>query len=160
MRPGPLRIGGLPIEPVRPQLCRPDRDRSDDAQRSPGIDGLTPSQQEHRSNAHARNAASASLGVREHSGAGPGRGLGEEGSDPQAVESMTTPETHNEAYSSPLRWMKLDQYCSLSGDTRGAVHARRRKGQWFDGKHCRVGPDGNLWINPEEVNKWVESSQR
>ncbi|WP_377153615.1 excisionase [Roseateles sp. UC29_93] len=73
---------------------------------------------------------------------------------------MTTSATTSSAYVSPLRWIKLDQYCTLSGDTRDAVHARRRKGQWHDGMQCRVGPDGNLWINPEEVNKWVESSQR
>jgi hypothetical protein len=60
-------------------------------------------------------------------------------------------------YTSPLRWMRLAIYCQLSGDSADAVHARRRKRQWVDGRHCRVGPDGNLWVNPEEVNKWVES---
>ena len=60
-------------------------------------------------------------------------------------------------YNSPLRWMRLAIYCQLSGDSADAVHARRRKRQWVDGLHCRVGPDGNLWVNPEEVNKWVES---
>ena len=59
-------------------------------------------------------------------------------------------------YLSPLRWIRLATYCELSGDTADAVHARRRKRQWMDGLHCRLGPDGNLWINPEEVNKWVE----
>jgi hypothetical protein len=60
------------------------------------------------------------------------------------------------AYVTPLRWVRLATYCDLSGDTPDAVHARRRKRQWTDGLHCRVGPDGNLWVNPEEVNKWVE----
>ena len=57
----------------------------------------------------------------------------------------------------PLRWIKLNKYCELSGDTRDAVHTRRRKGVWIDGMQCRIGPDGNLWINPEEVSRWVES---
>lgn len=57
----------------------------------------------------------------------------------------------------PLRWIKLSLYCERTGDTPGAVHARRRKRQWLDGLHCKMGPDGNLWINPDEVNKWVES---
>jgi hypothetical protein len=62
-------------------------------------------------------------------------------------------------YTSPLRWIRLAQYCQLSGDTSDAVHARRRKLQWQDGHHCKIGPDGNLWINPEQVNKWVESNE-
>ena len=62
-------------------------------------------------------------------------------------------------YASPLRWIKLAEYCRLSGDTSDAVHARRRKLQWKDGVQCKVGPDGNLWINPEEVNKWVEGQR-
>lgn len=60
------------------------------------------------------------------------------------------------AYLSPLRWVRLALYCQISGDTADAVHARRRKRQWADGLHCRVGPDGNLWVNLEEVNRWIE----
>ncbi|HEX6707356.1 MAG TPA: three-Cys-motif partner protein TcmP [Albitalea sp.] len=30
--------------------------------------------------------------------------------------------------------------------------------QWIDGQHCRLGPpDGNLWVDPEEVNWWMQS---
>jgi hypothetical protein len=66
--------------------------------------------------------------------------------------------TDDAPYISPLRWVRLAIYCQISGDTADAVHARRRKGQWTDGVQCRVGPDGNLWVNPSEVNKWIESS--
>lgn len=62
-------------------------------------------------------------------------------------------------YASPMRWIRLATYCELSGDTADAVHARRRKRQWTDGQQCKIGPDGNLWVNPEEVNKWVESQE-
>lgn len=55
------------------------------------------------------------------------------------------------------RWVRLAQHCALTGETPGAIHARRRKRIWQDGVHCRVGPDGNLYVNPEEFNKWVES---
>lgn len=67
-------------------------------------------------------------------------------------------QTDPTVYLSPLRWLRLATYCQLSGDTADAVHARRRKRQWTDGVQCRVGPDGNLWVCPEEVNKWIESS--
>lgn len=56
----------------------------------------------------------------------------------------------------PYRWIRLALHCTATGDTPDAVHARRRKRQWQDGVQCRVGPDGNLYINPEEYNKWVE----
>ncbi len=55
-----------------------------------------------------------------------------------------------------IKWVKLKRYCQLSGDTACAVHAKRRKGAWLDGVHCKVGPDGNLWVNILEVESWVE----
>lgn len=55
------------------------------------------------------------------------------------------------------RWVKLTKHCAATGDTPDAVHARRRKRVWTDGVQCRLGPDGNLYVNPQEYNKWVES---
>lgn len=55
------------------------------------------------------------------------------------------------------RWIRLAKHCDATGDTPDAVHARRRKRIWTDGVQCRVGPDGNLYVNPEEFNNWVES---
>jgi hypothetical protein len=57
------------------------------------------------------------------------------------------------------RWIKLPLHCQITGDTSDAVHARRRKGQWRDGVQCQKGPDGNMYVNPEEWNKWVESNR-
>lgn len=56
-----------------------------------------------------------------------------------------------------MNWVKLKKYCELSGDTTDAVHAKRRKGIWLDEKQCRLAPDGNLWINLMEVEKWVQN---
>ena len=58
-----------------------------------------------------------------------------------------------------MKWVKLKKYCELSGDTHHAVHAKRRKGVWLDERECRVAPDGNLWINLLEVEKWVENNK-
>lgn len=55
-----------------------------------------------------------------------------------------------------MRWVKLSKYCDLTGDTSDAVHAKRRKGHWVDGVHCKVAPDGNLWVNLEAVELWVQ----
>lgn len=54
-----------------------------------------------------------------------------------------------------MKWVKLKRYCEISGDTPDAVHAKRRKGAWLDDIHCKIAPDGNLWINVEEVEKWI-----
>lgn len=54
-----------------------------------------------------------------------------------------------------MKWIKLKEYCRQTGDTADAVHAKRRKGQFIDGEHCKIGPDGNLWINVEAVERWV-----
>ncbi len=59
-----------------------------------------------------------------------------------------------------MQWIKLKKYCELSGDTADAVHAKRRKGQWLDNIHCKIAPDGNLWINIIEVEKWVANGNR
>ena len=46
----------------------------------------------------------------------------------------------------PHKWVRLNRYCELTGDTSSAVHARRKKGVWIDGKHTTLAPDGKLWV--------------
>lgn len=69
---------------------------------------------------------------------------------------MSTPSSYESVQASPLKWVRLSKYCLWSGDTVAAVRARRKKGQWLNGVQCRLGPDGKLWINLREVEKWVE----
>ena len=59
-----------------------------------------------------------------------------------------------------MKWVKLKKYCELSGDTSDAVHAKRKKGQYVDGVHCKLAGDGNLWVNLEQVEKWVEEGSK
>jgi len=58
-----------------------------------------------------------------------------------------------------MKWVRLKKYCELSGDTAEAVKARRSNGKWAEGKHSKKGPDNKIWVNLEEVDKWVENSQ-
>jgi hypothetical protein len=55
-----------------------------------------------------------------------------------------------------VKWVKLGRYCELTGETPGSVKAKRRAGHFIDGVHTKVAGDGNLWVNLEEVGKWVE----
>ena len=59
-----------------------------------------------------------------------------------------------------MKWVKLKKYCEISGDTSNAVHAKRKRGVWLDGIQCQVGPDGNIWINVIEVERWVEHGNK
>ena len=59
-----------------------------------------------------------------------------------------------------MKWVKLKKYCEESGETKDAVHSKRRKGQFVDGIHTKIAADGNLWVNIEEVEKWVELGNR
>lgn len=54
--------------------------------------------------------------------------------------------------------VKLSRYCELTGDTPDAVHMRRRRGEWVDGRHCHIIGGRRLWIDLAEVNAWVRSS--
>lgn len=59
-----------------------------------------------------------------------------------------------------VKWVKMKKYCQESGDTANAVHAKRKKGMWLDGIQCKIGPDGNIWINLFEVERWVENGNK
>ncbi|CAM4388704.1 MAG: hypothetical protein LEGION0403_FIIPPAGN_02629 [Legionella sp.] len=59
-----------------------------------------------------------------------------------------------------VKWVKLKKYCNDSGDTANAVHAKRKKGIWLDGIQCKIGPDGNVWVNLIEVERWVEHGNK
>jgi len=59
-----------------------------------------------------------------------------------------------------MKWVKLKKYSELSGDTTAAVHSKRQNGVWLDNVHCKIAPDGNLWVNLQEVEKWVEGKQK
>lgn len=74
--------------------------------------------------------------------------------------SSTDTEDRTEELVAPYRWVRLAKHCEATGDTSAAVHARRRKLIWKDGVHCRVADDGNLYVNPEAYNKWVEGENQ
>lgn len=55
-----------------------------------------------------------------------------------------------------MKWVKAKKYYELSGETLDSVKAKRRAGHFIEGVHYKLAPDGNIWINTEEVEKWVE----
>lgn len=57
-----------------------------------------------------------------------------------------------------MKWLKLEKYCTVSGDTKDAIYNRRRNGIWLDGRECKV-VQGNIWVNTEAVEQWIEKSK-
>lgn len=54
-----------------------------------------------------------------------------------------------------LSWVRAEKYCEESGEPMSAVMDRIHSGVWAAGKHYkRTGPR-TLWINRQEVDKWV-----
>lgn len=54
-----------------------------------------------------------------------------------------------------MKWVKLDKYCELSGDTKQAVYFRRKTFLWKEGVQLRKDPQNRLWVNLEEVENWL-----
>ena len=59
-----------------------------------------------------------------------------------------------------IEWVKLVKYCELTGETRDSVMKKRSSGMFLDGVHCKIAPDGNIWVNLAEVEKWVEQGSQ
>lgn len=55
-----------------------------------------------------------------------------------------------------MNWVKLKKYCELKGETTDAVHGKRKTGLWIDGLQCKIAEDGNLWVDLDMVDEWVE----
>lgn len=60
----------------------------------------------------------------------------------------------------PKKWVSIKAYCALTGETEKAITRRREKGIWLDGRHTTIGPNGRLWVNLIEADKWVESGNQ
>ena len=58
-----------------------------------------------------------------------------------------------------LKWVKLNRYYELSGDTQDAFYSKKRKAIWREGVQFRTAADGAVWINLEAVNSWAEKSK-
>lgn len=54
-----------------------------------------------------------------------------------------------------IEWVPLKRYCELTGETANAVHVRRSKGIWIDGRHSKKVAGIGLWVNLREVEKWI-----
>lgn len=59
-----------------------------------------------------------------------------------------------------LRWVRINRYCEISGETVDAVQGRLRTGVWLRDVHARQ-PQGSkeLWVNLPAVEDWAEGKK-
>lgn len=59
----------------------------------------------------------------------------------------------------PIKWVKLNRFCDLSGYTEKAIAGKIATGIWVENTEYRYAPDGKIQVNLEAYEKWVESGQ-
>lgn len=56
----------------------------------------------------------------------------------------------------PFPWVLINKLSDATGYTDDAVRAKRKRGVWIEGVHWRKAPDGRLFFNLPEIQKWIE----
>lgn len=54
------------------------------------------------------------------------------------------------------KWVREKRLIELTGMTHDQIKQRRQNRQWVEKRQWKWGPDGKIWYNPEEIDRWVE----
>lgn len=55
-----------------------------------------------------------------------------------------------------MNWVLINKLVDATGYTNNAIRAKIKKGVWQEGRHFRKAPDGRLFFNLKEIQRWVE----
>lgn len=55
-----------------------------------------------------------------------------------------------------VRFVKLSVFCETSGYTEKAIRRKIEDGHWLEGYEYRRAPDGNILVDLEGYQRWVE----
>lgn len=55
-----------------------------------------------------------------------------------------------------MNWVLIKKLYDLSGITENASYAYIKKGIWREGKHYKKAPNGRIFCNVKEIEKWIE----
>jgi len=58
-----------------------------------------------------------------------------------------------------MKYMRVAKFCDESGWTDRAVRRKIQDGVWVEGKQYRRAPDGNVLIDVEGYERWVEGER-
>ena len=53
------------------------------------------------------------------------------------------------------RFVTIEMCAAITGLSKGAVGKRIERGYWIEGRQFRKAADGRIWIDMQEVEKWV-----
>lgn len=56
------------------------------------------------------------------------------------------------------RWVLIGRAAELTGYSENAIRHKVKGGAWVQGRIWRKARDGRIFINLEELDRWVESS--
>jgi hypothetical protein len=57
-----------------------------------------------------------------------------------------------------IKWVLITKVIELIGYTDDAIRAKIKKGVWLQGIHWKKAPDGRLFFNLPEIQKWIEKA--
>jgi len=61
---------------------------------------------------------------------------------------------------SPNRWVLIKRLAEITGYSEDAIRLKVKNGTWVQGRIWRKAPDGRIFINLDEFERWVESDIR
>lgn len=55
------------------------------------------------------------------------------------------------------RFVRISKFVEETGYTKRAVESKIYRGDWLEGRHYRRAPDGNIMMDMEGYERWVEN---
>lgn len=55
-----------------------------------------------------------------------------------------------------MRYVRIQKFAELTGNTEQAVQTKIARGTWVEGHEYRRAPDGNIYVDVEGYERWVE----
>jgi hypothetical protein len=59
----------------------------------------------------------------------------------------------------PCQWVLIKRFAEVTGYTENAVRHKVKGGVWVQGRLWRKAPDGRIFLNLLEFERWVESER-
>lgn len=59
--------------------------------------------------------------------------------------------------SNPNRWMLIKRFAEVTDYSENAVRHKIKGGIWVEGRIWRKAPDGRIFVNMDEFERWLES---
>lgn len=61
---------------------------------------------------------------------------------------------------SASQWVLIKRFAEITGYSENAVRHKIKGGVWIEGRIWRRAPDGRIFVNIVEFERWVESEAR